>query len=175
MQKKQQKNKNKGFTLIELIIVIVILGILAVVAAPRFINVSSDAKIAALKGMGGAIISASQLVYAKAIVQGVDNLATGFVDLDGDGVTDIETRFGYPSGSRENGVSKVMDSTFITEWTWSTNFARTRFYLTTAAIGGRSNVYINFTHISPTNCYLIYDRAASLGASPSIEYVTSGC
>jgi len=175
MRKVHQARQNKGFTLIELIIVIVILGIIAVVAAPRFINVSGDAKIATLEGMGGAIISASQLVYAKAIVQGVDKLATGYVDLDGDGTSDIETRFGYPSGSRENGVSKVMDSNFSTEWTWSTNYARTRFYLTTAAVGGRSNIYVNFTHISPTNCYLIYDRAASLGASPSIEYVTTGC
>jgi MSHA pilin protein MshA len=44
---------NKGFTLIELIIVIVILGIMAVTAAPRFIDISSDANIAKLKALEG--------------------------------------------------------------------------------------------------------------------------
>ncbi len=41
--------KNSGFTLIELVIVIVILGILAVTAAPKFLNISSDSKVAIIK------------------------------------------------------------------------------------------------------------------------------
>jgi prepilin-type N-terminal cleavage/methylation domain-containing protein len=48
----------KGFTLIELIIVIVILGVLAVTVAPRFINIGSDARIAAVKSLEQAINSA---------------------------------------------------------------------------------------------------------------------
>lgn len=43
-------NHNKGFTLIELVVVIIILAILAVTAAPKFINLSTDARIAALNG-----------------------------------------------------------------------------------------------------------------------------
>ena len=168
-------SKQRGFTLIELIIVIVILGILAVTAAPRFVDLSSDAKISALKGMGSAINAASQLVYSKAVIQGLEKLETANVDLDGDNTTDIETRYGYPSGSRSNGVSNAMSSSFASEWTWSTNNSDSLFYVTTAAIGGRSGVYVNWSHISPTNCYLIYKRAATLGAAPTIEYVTSGC
>jgi len=45
----------KGFTLIELIIVIVVLGILAVTAAPQFINFSSDARTSTVKGLKGAM------------------------------------------------------------------------------------------------------------------------
>lgn len=168
-------NKQNGFTLIELIIVIVILGILAISAAPKFIDVSSDANVAVLKSMGGAINSASQLVYAKSAMQGLNKSELGNVDLDGDGTPDIETRYGYPSGSRGNGLSKAMNDSFATEWIWSTNYAETVFYLTMASFTWTSGKYVNQVPIVATNCYLIYNRAVNANDLPTIEYITSGC
>jgi prepilin-type N-terminal cleavage/methylation domain-containing protein len=59
------KSKQSGFTLIELVMVIVIIGILAAVAIPKFINLSGDASTAAVQGVAGALSSASAVNYAS--------------------------------------------------------------------------------------------------------------
>jgi MSHA pilin protein MshA len=58
-------SKQKGFTLIELVIVIAVLGILAAIAVPKFVALQDDALVAAKKGMSGAVKSAHAVAIAK--------------------------------------------------------------------------------------------------------------
>lgn len=58
----------QGFTLIELIITIVIIGVLAAVAIPRFQNLSQDAQVGVAAGVGSALASASSVNYARSVV-----------------------------------------------------------------------------------------------------------
>lgn len=84
--------KHKGFTLIELIIVIVILGILAAYAIPKYMNVDKEARIAVVKGLKGSIHAAADMVHAIAIAKG----ATTTVDIN-PGTTVTITGDRYPT------------------------------------------------------------------------------
>ena len=90
-------NKAKGFTLIELVIAIVIIGVLAAIAVPKFVDLADDATDAAKKGMSGAVKSAHSIAIADlkrfptndelstyVNGEGVGAVATGIsVDIDG--------------------------------------------------------------------------------------------
>lgn len=92
----------KGFTLIELVIVIVILGILSVTAAPRFLNLQDDARDAAISGLKGAFLSSMGIVYSKAVVLDVENLSETSIDTDADGRADLDIAYGYPKATLED-------------------------------------------------------------------------
>ena len=95
-------NEQQGFTLIELVVVIVILGILAVTAAPKFINLQDDARTATLQAVKASMQSAASLVYSKSLIKGNESSAgntTPFVNVNG---TDVFVQYGYPRDNNED-------------------------------------------------------------------------
>ncbi|WP_275661231.1 type II secretion system protein [Vibrio mediterranei] len=99
--------KRNGFTLIELVVVIVILGILAVSAAPRFLNLTSDARVSVLKGAQAAVKGMDSLVYSKAVINGVERNGDKAVKIDGKRVNLIN---GHLKLDTKNNVAQFLDT-----------------------------------------------------------------
>ncbi|WP_413112661.1 prepilin-type N-terminal cleavage/methylation domain-containing protein [Thaumasiovibrio sp. DFM-14] len=149
-----------GFTLIELVVVIVVLGILAVTAAPRFFNLQGDARNAALKGLEGAVKSGANIVYAKAAIEGKE---VGDADLDINGVP-VKTKFGYPEAT-ENGITQVIEG-FEADWAIVSG---------SVATGSIKLTLKEFGADDTTSCFLIYSEALSAVSAASAVVDPDAC
>lgn len=169
--------RQQGFTLIELVVVIIILGILAVTAAPKFINLQSDARASALQGLKGAIQGANSLVYSKAALTGKET-GDQTVTLDSGTVAVIN---GYMKATKAS-LEAGMDITFDVEASGTTTQTTEADWIIAETSGTPRTAKI-YAHGAPANCFLIYTeaKAAVSGATPTSaelpKYVItdSGC
>lgn len=170
------KRQQSGFTLIELIIVIVVLGILAVTAAPRFFNFGSDARTSTLTGVKGALESSAALVYGKAIIAGSQGLPTATVDT-------VAVEFGYPAAT--TAAIQAAANLDTADWTFTeVADADTAHGAAAGDLVIRSATYErdDATGISnklgtteATACHVVYTPAASASAKPTITVYSAGC
>ncbi len=151
----------KGFTLIELVIVIVILGILAATLAPKFINLQKDAKVAVVKALDGSIKTAMTLVRARWLL--LDNQSIDNISLEDGTEVDVYANYSpYTSAYYTNIYGyPILGTTGLTA---ALDYDTSKFSVQT-----NNNNYIRFYYAGSNYRYVNTDNSTGCGVYCRLE------
>lgn len=159
-------NKQSGFTLIELVAVIVLLGVLAVTALPRFVDLRGDARAGVLESIKASMQSASVQIYAKALMQnqlGANGRVTDGLNTD-ETPRLVDTVFGYPAANSGGGRDDI-ENLITIEGDDSLRFQNADNAITTRFVGYDAD---GDSSVNDDGCYITYEESVGAGTLPVI-------